>query len=117
MGKVAFVVTCLYQLYCLSVCALVALIDSDNPPLGCKGFSEVVKFEVFVARVSVSYIVVTFGLAVGSIDLPGSVVAQFIHQTILHGGEHHVVDSVAVSGHVVLLFDVRVHSSTDTNHP
>ncbi len=75
------------------------------------------ELEVLVAGVDVTNIIVSFGLAVSSVDLPGAVVAQLVHQAVLHGGEDKVVHSVTVLGNVVLLIDVGVHSTTDPHHP
>jgi hypothetical protein len=111
------VIACLDQLDCLSVGSVVALVDTHDPPLGGEGFGEVMQFEVLVAWIGVSDIVVAFGFAVLCIDLPGTVVAQLIHEAVLHRWEHHIINAISISRHVVLFFNVRVYSTTDSHHP
>lgn len=117
MGKVSFVVSGFDEFDCFTVGSLVAFVDTHDPTFGGKCFGEVVQFEVFVTGVGVSDVVVTFWLAVLGVNLPGAVVAEFVHEAVLHGGEHHVVDSVAVAGDVVFLLDVGVDSTSDPHHP
>jgi hypothetical protein len=76
-----------------------------------------VQFEVFVAWIGVSHIIVALRFAVSRIDLPRAVVAEFIHEAILHSWKDHVINPVAVSSHIVFFFDVRVDPTTDTHHP
>jgi hypothetical protein len=115
--EVTLVVSLFNQLNGLAVGSLVSLVDSNDPSLTGEGLSEVMKLEVFVARVDISDIIVSLWLAVCSIDLPGTIVAELIHETVLHGGEDEVVDSVAVLGDIVFLVNVGIDSTTNTHHP
>lgn len=115
--KVPPVISLLDQLDGLAVGPLVPLINSDNPALAGEGLSEVVQFEVLISGISVSHIVVTLGLAVSRVHLPSAVVAELVHQAVLHAGQHQVVNPVTVFRHVVLLVDVRVYATSDSHHP
>jgi len=97
LGHVSFVVSGFYQLDGLSVGSLISFVDTNDPAFRGEGFSEVMEFKVFVARIGISNIVVTFRLAVLSINLPGAVIAEFVHQAVLHRGKDHIVDSVSIS--------------------
>jgi hypothetical protein len=115
--KIPLVISSLNQLDSFPVSPLVSLVDPHNPPLGSEGFSEVVKLEIFVARVGISDIVIPFRFTVSSINFPSTVVTQFIHKTVLHGRKHHIVDSVPMPRYIIFLLDVRIDSSTDSHHP
>jgi len=73
--NVFFVLSLFEELDGLSVCSLVAFIDSHNPSLAGESLCEIVQLEIFVSRVGVSDIIISFGFAVSSIYLPGSVIA------------------------------------------
>ena len=115
--EIPFVISLLDEFNGLSVGAIVPLIDPDDQPLAGEGLSEVVQFEVLVSGIGVSNIVVALGFAVGGVDLPGAVVAELVHETVLHAGEDHVVDPVSVFRDVVLFVDMGVDAASDSHHP
>lgn len=75
------------------------------------------QFEVFIARIGISHVIISLRLAVSGIDLPGAVVTKLVHETILHAGEDEVINTIAIFGDVVFLVDVGVNTTTDTHHP
>lgn len=115
--QVPLVIPFLDQLDSLSVSPLIPLVNPHNPPLTGERLSEIMQLEVFIAWIGVSDIIVALWLAVCGIDLPGTIVAEFIHEAVFHCREDQVIDSVAVLRDVILLVDVWVHSSSDSHHP
>lgn len=75
------------------------------------------QFEVFVSRIGISHIIVSLRLSVGGVDLPGTVVAELVHEAILHAGKDQVIDTIAIFGDVVFFVDMGVYTTTDTHHP
>lgn len=116
-GHVSLVISCLDKFNCLSVSSLISLVDTNYPTFRGECLGEVMQFEVFVAGVGISHVIVTFWFAVLGVNLPGTIVAEFVHEAVLHRGEDHIVNSVSISGDIVFFFNVRVNSSTDSHHP
>lgn len=115
--KIPSVISFLDQLDGLPVSPLISLIDSDNPALAGEGLREVVQLEVLIPGISVSHIVVTFGLAVSRVHLPSAVVAQLVHQAVLHARQHQIVNPVTIFRNVVLFVYVRIYSTSNPHHP
>lgn len=72
---------------------------------------------MFVPWIDVSDCIITFWLAHRSINLPSSVIGKFVHETVLHGWEDLIVDSVAVSSYVILFLDVWIDPTSNSDHP
>lgn len=117
LRHVAFVVTSFDKFNGFSIGSLISLVNTHNPTLRSKGFSEVVQFKVFVSRICISNIIITFGFSILSIDLPGTIVTEFIHKTVLHRGKDHIINSVSISWYIVFFLDMRINTSTDSDHP
>lgn len=115
--KVPFVISFLDQLDSLSVSPLISLVNPHNPPLTGECLSEIMQLKVLIAWISVSDIIISLRLAVCGIDLPGTIVAQFVHEAVLHSREDQVINPVSILRDVVFLIDVWVHSSSNSHHP
>jgi hypothetical protein len=115
--EVSLVVSLFDKLNGLTISPLITPVDPYDPPFTSKCLSKVVEFEVLVAWVDVTDVVVSLWFAVSCIDFPGAVVAEFIHKAVLHGGQDEVIHSVAVLGDIVLFVYVGVHSTSNTHHP
>lgn len=74
-------------------------------------------FEIPIAWECIAHIVVAFRLALRCVDFPSAVVAQLVHKAILHCRLHILVNPVTMLSNVIFLLDMRVHSSTNANHP
>lgn len=72
---------------------------------------------MFVTWIYVSNIIPTFWLTHGSLNIPGSIIRKFVHQTVLHGWKDLIVDSITVPTYVVFLLNVWIYTTTDSNHP
>lgn len=115
--KVPLVIPFFDQLDSLSVCPLISLVNPHNPPLTGECLSEIMQFEVLIAWIGVSDIIVSLWLTICGIDLPGAIVAQFVHEAILHSRENQIINPVSILRDVVFLIDMWVHSSSDSHHP
>lgn len=115
--EVSLVIAFLDQLDCLSVSPLVSLVDPHNPALTGERLSEIVQLEVLIAWVGVSDIIVPFRLAVSGVDFPSTVVAELIHEAVLHGRKDEVINPVSVLRNIIFLIDVGIYSSSDPHHP
>jgi hypothetical protein len=76
-----------------------------------------VELVVLVADHVVPDSVESLGLALSSVDVPHPIVGEPVHEGVLHGGGDGGIGAVAVPAQVVLLLDVRVHTSADPHHP
>jgi len=72
---------------------------------------------MFVTWIYVSNIIPTFWLTHGSLNIPGSIIRKFVHQTVLHGWKDLIVNSITVPTNVVFLLNVWIYTTTDSNHP
>ena len=79
------------------------LVDADEPALRGVGLFEVGKLEVFAADRCLAHLVVPASLTVACLHLPESIVAQTVHEGVLHGVGRVLVDAV-VSISVEILF-------------
>ena len=117
----------------IAVCGLIDLVDANDPVGGGEGLSEVVELVVLVLlNQSAHYAddcptdgVVAGFLVVASLYLPETVVAELVHEAVLHRVRHHIVHTVLrphsllyLSLAIVLaLHDVRKDASADADHP
>ncbi len=115
--EVAAVVTLLDEFNGFAIGTLVTLVDTDDPTLTGECLSEVVQLEVLVAGIGISHVIIALRFAIGSVDFPCAVVAEFVHEAVLHAGKDHVVNTIAVLGDVIFFVDVGVDSTTNTHHP
>ena len=100
-----------------SVSSFVSFEDSNNPLITSESFSVIVKLIIFITWINISNSIITFGFTHGSINLPGSVIRKLVHETVLHGWQNLVVDSISISSYVVLLFNVWIYTTSDSDHP
>jgi len=117
LWHVTLVVTSFDKFDCFSVSSLISLVNTDNPSLRSKSFSEVMQFKVFVSRICISNIIITFRFSILSINLPSTIIAEFIHKAVLHGGKDHIINSVSISWNVVFFFNMGINTTTDSHHP
>ena len=104
----SFVVSNFNQFDRLSVDSLVSFIDPHDPSITGESLSEIMHFEVLVTWIGVSDVIITSWYAIYIIDLPCAIIAEFVHQAILHTGINHVVNSEAISSNIILLLDLDV---------
>lgn len=100
-----------------SVSSFISFEDSNNPFVAGESFSEIMKFVMFVTWIYVSNIIPTFWLTHGSLNIPGSIIRKFVHQTVLHGWKDLIVDSITVPTDVIFLLNVWIYTTTNSNHP
>ena len=115
--KVTFIISFFNQFDCLTISSFITLVNTNNPTFTSKGFSEIMKLKIFIARINITNIIITFRLSISSIYLPCTIIAQSIHQTIFHWWKNHIVNSVSVFSNVIFLLNMRINTTSNTNHP
>jgi hypothetical protein len=117
LTKISLIVSGLDQFDSFSVCSDISPVDADDPSFRGERLCEIVQLEVFIPWISVSDVIISLWLAICGIHLPSAVVAEFVHQTILHGRQYHIIDAIAITRDVVFFLDVWVHATSDSHHP
>ena len=111
------VLSLLKNLNSFSVSSLVSLEDSNNPLVTCESFSEIMEFVMLVTWIYISDVIPTFRFTHGCFNIPSSIIRKFVHQTVLHGWEDLIVDSVSIPSDIVFFLNVWIYTTTDSDHP